>query len=159
MVARSTCNGKPVFFLNGRWEYEDGRQAFTYAELIEALEQKYSFECNAGTLENCVEWQELRELLREQVEPDRPKVHKVSIGRVVHLGMRRGFRPMIVTEVFIDQVINGTVFLDGDNAHEGNDAGNIVDGIEVVGPCLARAHSVLYSETLEPGKWSWPARV
>jgi hypothetical protein len=31
--------------------------------LCERLEQAYSFECEAGPLRNCVEWQRLKELL------------------------------------------------------------------------------------------------
>lgn len=78
-----------------------------------------------------------------------------TAGRIVNLVMADGqVRPMIVTQVWSDTCVNGTVFLDGQN-----DFKIVPDGIAVMPDgMLGWATSRSLDEAKQPGTWHWPVK-
>lgn len=55
-------------------------------ELIDRLENYYGFECEGGSLKNCLDWQQLVRLVREEIgNMTAPTRHPITANSVPHL--------------------------------------------------------------------------
>lgn len=81
------------------------------------------------------------------------QVVKPTIGRIVHAVVRGHsgdlmLRPMIIVHVWSDTTVNGQVFLDGSNDHEGRGSNNHMKWLTSV--------TLDNSLELKEQTWRWP---
>lgn len=55
-----------------------------FSQLIDRLENCYSFRCEAGPLKNCVEWQELKKAISVLLLPGLQVAARISIAKDEH---------------------------------------------------------------------------